>query len=148
MKMIGADNFYLFPSTYYQKIIDPRIAKLAICRDEKNIYAGAIFLIGLEVVEYHLSACNSLGRALGATNLMLHEAICWARLAGKKRLHLGGGTNADEGNKLLFFKAGFSDRRSIFKIGKIIHLPVIYGRMKQNCDAQLEGRSNRILFYR
>jgi hypothetical protein len=148
MRTLDADDFYLFPTAYYEQLTGSELAKLAICRDDHNIYAGAILLTGPEMVEYHLSASNSAGKALGATNLLLHEAVLWARQSGKKRLHLGGGTNADPENRLLFFKAGFSDRRAPFKIGKKVHQPDAYAALRADWESRTRHRGNRILFYR
>lgn len=147
MQALGADDSYFFPAAYYEQLTGSELARLAICRDDTSIHAGAIFLAGLEIVEYHLSASSPAGKTLGATNLLLHEAVCWARQAGKKRLHLGGGTNPDPRNPLFFFKAGFSDRRAHFKIGKKVHQPVAYAAMREDWESHAGRRSNRILFY-
>lgn len=147
MLALGADESYFFPTAYCEQMMVSELARLAICRDDNNIYAGAMFLVGPEIVEYHLSASSSAGKKLGATNLLLHEAVCWARHAGKKRLHLGGGTNIDPENPLFFFKAGFSDHRAHFKIGRMIHQPVAYDAMKKDWENHVGYCNNRILFY-
>ncbi|MDD5249247.1 MAG: GNAT family N-acetyltransferase [Rhodocyclaceae bacterium] len=148
MHKLAADQFYFFSPAYFERITNPELARLAICRDDNSIYAAAIFLHGSEMVEYHLSASNEAGKTLGATNLLLHEAANWAQQSGKKKLHLGGGTSAAPENPLFFYKAGFSTHRSLFRIGKKIHRPGAYAALKADWANRKDLAGNRILFYR
>ena len=148
MRAIGAGDGYFFPPAYFERLLAYDAPWLAICLDDRRVLAGAIFLAGAEMVEYHLSASNAEGRACGATNLMLHAAALRGRDADKRRLHLGGGTNAAPDNPLLFFKAGFSELRARFRIGRQIHEPRAYAGLKANWASRKGASSNRILFYR
>ena len=151
MRTIGAENGYFFPPVYFKRLLVNAANDtpwMAICRDDKQVLAGAIFLPSAEMVEYHLSAANSEGKSRGATNLILHEAALRGQQAGKGRLHLGGGSNAAPDNPLLFFKAGFSPQRARFRIGQQIHQPQVYAALKADWDSHHGASGNRILFYR
>ncbi|OGA50945.1 MAG: hypothetical protein A3G25_19935 [Betaproteobacteria bacterium RIFCSPLOWO2_12_FULL_63_13] len=151
MRAIGAEDGYFFPRAYFKHLlanVTDDAPWLAICRDDRQILAGAIFLPGAELVEYHLSAANVEGKSRGATNLILHEAALRGQQAGKRRLHLGGGNNAAPDNPLLFFKAGFSPLRARFRIGRQIHDPQAYAALKADWDRRKGASGNRILFYR
>ena len=150
MRSIGAGDEYCFPQSYFERLLLNGAPSpwLAICRDDRQIVAGAIFLPGAEMVEYHLSAANVAGKSRGATNLILHEAALRGQRAGKHRLHLGGGTNTAPDNPLLFFKAGFSSLRARFRIGRQIHEPQAYEALKADWTLRKGASSNRILFYR
>jgi lipid II:glycine glycyltransferase (peptidoglycan interpeptide bridge formation enzyme) len=152
MSAIGAGDEYFFPPAYFERLLSNTAANdaawMAVCRDDRQILAGAIFLPGAEMVEYHLSAANVEGKSRGATNLILHEAARRGQQAGKRQLHLGGGSNAAPDNPLLFFKAGFSSQRARFRIGRQIHEPRAYAALKADWDGRHGTCSNRILFYR
>jgi hypothetical protein len=150
MSAIGAGSEYFFPPAYFERLLANAAndAWMAVCRDDRQILAGAIFLPGAEMVEYHLSAANGEGKSRGATNLILHEAALRGQQAGKRQLHLGGGSNAAPDNPLFFFKAGFSPQRARFHIGRQIHEPQAYAALKGEWDARHGTCSNRILFYR
>lgn len=148
MKELKADQFYLFPEDYYLKIFNWNQACLALCKFNEEIVAGAIFLAGPHIMEYHLSAANWTGKKLNATNLLIHEAALYGKQIGNRVLYLGGGTDNSPDNPLLFFKAGFSKLRASFKIGKKIHKPEAYSQMNRDWEQMHGVESNRILFYR
>ncbi len=151
MRTIGAEDGYFFPPAYFERLLNTTCNDapwLAICLADRKIIAGAIFLPGAEMVEYHLSASIVEGKSNGATNLMLHEAALRGQQFGERRLHLGGGTNAALDNPLLFFKAGFSALRARFRIGRQIHEPQAYADLKAKRGSRNGASSNKILFYR
>lgn len=148
MEGLKANGFYFFPPEYFSRLAQWDDARYAVSLHEGEVVAAAIFLQGPNILEYHLSAANGVGKKLGATNLLLHEAGLYGQQVGCSRLHLGGGANADANNSLLFFKSGFSDRRASFKIGRKIHHPEAYLEMKSQWQAKTGRDSNRVLFYR
>lgn len=60
---------------------------------------------------YHLAGNALRHPNVGANDLLVHEMAAWAKLAGFRWLHLGGGATAAEDDPVLFYKAGFSDLR-------------------------------------
>lgn len=148
MLSVGADDFYFFSDEYYRQLVEEIQSALAVCCQGKNVLAAAIFLLGPQGMEYHLSASNVLGKKMGATNLILHSAAEFGARNGLKWLHLGGGTDARPENPLLFFKSGFSDCLASFKIGKYIHDVDLYQQMRKEWIATHGEIANRVLFYR
>ena len=148
MLAIGAEDEYFFHDQYFESLCNLRSAKYAVCIRDSEIIAAAIFLIGSEVMEYHLSAASQSGKQLGATNLILHEAAELGVRSGCKQLYLGGGTNNSTNNPLFFFKAGFSERTQNFYIGRARHLPDQYDALKRRFPEAYAKYPGRVLFYR
>jgi hypothetical protein len=148
MKSLSASSFYFFPPEYFSQFAQWECTQHAVCLHEGEVIAAAIFLQGTNILEYHLSATNEMGKKLGATNLLLHKASLYGQQAGCCQFHLGGGSNAEAHNSLLFFKSGFSDQRASFNIGKKIHDPTAYLEMKSQWQAKTGRNSSRVLFYR
>lgn len=148
MKRIGASPFYFFLPEYYAKLIHGEQARLATCLLDDEILGAAVFLVENQVAEYHLSASTETGKRLCATNLILHEGARYCREQGCRFLHLGGGTDREPSNPLLFFKAGFSQKRSCFNIGKYVHNLDRYQEIRNRWQDEHGAVAKRVLFYR
>jgi len=148
MNRLQADQFYYFHTEYFQKMGDWDQSYLAFCYQGKELLAAAIFLKQAYIMEYHLSAANLEGKRLSATNLLLHQAIMTARKLDCRILHLGGGTDNQDDNPLLFFKSGFSPQRASFRIGYIIHAPEAYQQIQSDWRVRYGQCNDKILFYR
>lgn len=149
-EMIGlkADEFYMFRQDYFEAIAKWDKAKFAVCHMDEQILAAAIFLIEGNIMEYHLSAANSEGKRLCASNLILHEAGNLGKHLGCKALHLGGGTDPNPDNSLFFFKSSFSKNRAEFRIGKAIYSAQAYQELKTVWETVNKKVADRVLFYR
>jgi lipid II:glycine glycyltransferase (peptidoglycan interpeptide bridge formation enzyme) len=119
-----------------------------MCRRGETVLAAAIFLLQDTILEYHLSAASGEGQRSGAMALLLHEAGSFGQRSGCRVLHLGGGTDRRPENSLLFFKAGFSERRAAFKTGRCVHRPEVYESMKTEWEGRRREAARRVLFYR
>ncbi len=148
MQALQASDFYHFPDGYFERLAAMPGLRYAVCLFEGEPVAAALFLVGPRIMEYHLSASDARGKKLGATNLILHEAAQLGRAEGCAQLHLGGGTNADPSNSLLFFKSGFSSRRAHFRIGRRVHDAAGYSRLKDAWRERFGAVGSRVLFYR
>lgn len=148
MVSIGADAFYLFPNVYYDSWKFVPGASFCLCKLEDEVIGASIFLDNHYIMEYHLSASNDVAKKLAGTSLMLHEAAVRGQERGCQKLHLGGGTNSNPDNPLLYFKSGFSEQKADFRIGKFVHMPEEYQLLKMEWQEKTGGSSNRILFYR
>jgi hypothetical protein len=69
---------------------------------------------------------------------MLDAAIQWAKAAGNRVLHLGGGVGS-RNDALFQFKAGFSDLRSSFETWRVICDEARYLKLIE--DAGVSGAS-------
>lgn len=148
MAGLDASEFYFFQDNYLKTLLNWNKAYLAVCKQNEEVAGGGIFLVGSEVMEYHLSAANDLGKKLGATNLILHSAALLGQELGCKVLHLGGGSESSPDNPLLFFKSGFSPQRALFRIGKLIHDHAAYENLKEEYKKEHGQVPQRVLFYR
>lgn len=148
MREIGASSFYLFPESYFESFKMWQDTFLAVARSNNEIVAASLFMTGGSNIEYHLSAANTQGKRLSASNLLLHEVSEFARSRGLKKFHLGGGTDQSPDNRLLFFKAGFSPLRGQFHVGgRVINQPG-YDALKKLWIEKHGTAADRILFYR
>jgi hypothetical protein len=126
MKAMGADGFYLFSLEYFRALAATRMARLGVCvrKDDVGIrgtwLAAAIFLESGETAEYHLAANSADGRTVGASSFLLDQAARLARQRGRKYMYLGGGADRSPQNPLLFFKAGFSQKRLMYRTGSTV----------------------------
>lgn len=148
MNRLHADQFYYFPTEYFRKLQDWRQSYLAFCWKGEELLGAALFLKQAHIMEYHLSATSQEGKQWSATNLLLHQAAIMAQEMGCKVLHLGGGTDNQANNQLLFFKSGFSRQRASFRIGKIIHAQEAYRKMQSDWQDRYGHCNDKTLFYR
>jgi hypothetical protein len=148
MKRVDADHSYFYRPAYFETLLAWEKSELAICKKDDDVVAMSIFQTGNRVMEYHLSASTEVGRRHAATNLMIHEAALRAKQRGCTKLHLGGGTDGKGNNQLLFFKAGFSSNRGIFKIGKQIHNLEAYDDLRNDWLDHNGKVAEKVLFYR
>jgi len=147
MRVIGADDFYLFNDSYFADLMAlPNARLLAVLRADGRWVSAGLFLFGGEMAEYHLSGTMAEGRALGATNLLIDYAASLAKEAGLQALFLGGGTNSAPDNPLFFFKKSFSEAVFPYDIGTRIHIDSLYEELRRIYPSKY--RSDRILFYR
>ncbi|MBJ6723159.1 GNAT family N-acetyltransferase [Geomesophilobacter sediminis] len=148
MCAIGADTSYFFNLDYFRKLLQWEGARLAVCKLQDQLLAVAIFLVEEASMEYHLSGATSCGKKLAATNLILHEAALLGQRIGCRSLHLGGGNDCHPDNPLLFFKSGFSEKRSLYKIGLRVHLEGHYASLKSDWLEKGKEIPKKFLFYR
>ena len=72
------------------KLLDDKIS-LFCARHKEQIIAAALFLHDGDVVHYFLGGSDSDYLALRPNNLLLYQAICWAKRQGYRLFNLGGG---------------------------------------------------------
>lgn len=147
MREIGATDFYMFGDDYFEALLAlPGARVLSVFQGEERLSMG-LFLSGPAQMEYHLSGTTPAGRAVGATNLLLHGAADAGQRRGLQRLYLGGGVSAREDDPLLKFKSSFAPPDFGFCIGYRVHDRAAYDRLRVR-HAALASKSNRVLFYR
>jgi hypothetical protein len=148
MANLNAPGFYRFSEAYFEALFEWGGVHLGACVRQGEVVGGALFLIHGKFLEYHLSGSTSAGKSMGAANLLLHEAFLRAKARGCTHAHLGGGSDRAPDNRLLFFKAGFSELRAQFKIGHHIFDLNSYAELKQRWMLEHGAETERILFYR
>jgi hypothetical protein len=71
------------------------------------------------IVQYHLSGNDEQALKLSPMKTLINHARQWATQRGAEVLHLGGGVGGAQ-DSLMLFKAGFSDRRHLFKTWRVV----------------------------
>ncbi len=122
MQRVGAASKYYFPKTYYDDLrrqMGEKV-KLVFCERAGRMISGAIFLLSVNAIQYHLSGTSTAHLdERGASKLILDETRIWGVENGFKWFHLGGGLGARE-DSLFRFKAGFSKTRLSFSTAKMV----------------------------
>lgn len=147
MRRIGASDFYRFGSGYFSALFALPYTRVLAVRHAGTLVAAAVMLCGRQVMEYHLSGTTLEGRALAATNLLIHEAACRGKLEGCSWLYLGGGTDSSADNPLLRFKESFAPASGVFRFGSRVLDAERYEQLRR-CHPEQARRSGRVLFYR
>lgn len=147
MKSIKASDFYLFPHSYFERILGLPFVSGIAAKIDNEVVAMSLFLED-GIGEYHLSGKTLKGAQMSASNLLIHEAALSMQKKGIGKLYLGGGTSSAQDDSLLFFKKGFSKNKSTFRIGKRVLMPHAYEEIKSIYPEQYAQFPRRILFYR
>ena len=119
------DHFKLFDSILIKVIFN-----------DTCIGAG-IFIKGNRILHYHLSGSFRI-KGVYPTDMILFEAIKWAKNQHLQYLHLGGGLSKDD--SLFNFKSGFSEKSMKFYIGKNIYLKGVYDQIVNISNT--DGKNN------
>ncbi len=131
MRRLGADSFYHFADTYFDRLAAALAGRAFIggISHGRQIVAAAIFLHEGPWGHYHLSGSDYEWARRGANNLLLYESAVTLGKKGVQVFHLGGGTDQSPHNSLLAFKKRFSPNRCSFSIGRGIFLDEEYRRL-------------------
>lgn len=118
MRRVGARDYYYFSSADVrrQKRLLGDQMQLWMAFDGSEPIGASLFLTASSTgfVQYHLSGATERGQRHQPAKLIIDEVQRWAKEAGYRRLHLGGGLGATE-DSLLRFKAGFSPEAHTFR---------------------------------
>ena len=144
MRRLDADPYYLFPTDYFQdfrQALGSRLHLFSVLAPDCSVAAAGLFMETEGIVEYHLSGTAQKYRHLAPIKLMLDCAINWAKAAGNRVLHLGGGVGSRD-DALFRFKTGFSDLRSPFQTWRVICDHKRYVELTEDAgvfDAPIDG---------
>lgn len=121
MKRKSAGKQYFFPPSFFEKMatLMPESTTFVCARFEGRTIASSLFLHKYGFVYYYLSGSDERFLDLCPNNVILHEAILWARGLEYKYLVLGGGHEPYD--DLFRFKRSFSDTTADFYVYKKVH---------------------------
>jgi hypothetical protein len=116
-----AKKMYYFPREFYNLLFDllGENANLFVAKVNDRVICASLFVGEENLVHYYLSGTSQEFRSVGANNLLLYEAILWARQQGYKIFNLGGGYKT--GDSLFKFKSTFSKSTAKFYTYRKIH---------------------------
>lgn len=116
-----AKKMYYFPREFYDSLFDLLKENISLfaAKHEGKIISASLFIGRKDFIHYFLSGACPETRYLGSTNLLLYEALLWAKKQGYKTFNLGGGYLA--GDSLSRFKSTFSKATSTFYTYRKVH---------------------------
>jgi serine/alanine adding enzyme len=131
MRRNHASQWYFFSPEFFVEsfaLLDTKIS-LFCARYHGQIVAAASFLHDGAVVHYFLGGSDGDYLALRPNNLLMYEAICWAKRQGYRRFNLGGGYRSQD--SLTRFKAAFSKLTTDFYTYRVVHDAATYDHLCQ-----------------
>jgi hypothetical protein len=136
MKRLNAAPMYFFSAAFFEELksLTKKCGVLVNAKEAGETIGSTVFLKGSSYGHYFLSSATEKGRSHAVSNLMLHHGILWAKKAGLKSIHLGGGVSGEESDPLLVFKKNFSKKTLKFYIGKRIHDEIAYNEIVKQWD--------------
>ena len=92
---------------------------LGVVEVEGSVVCAGLFGESNGIVQYHLSGTDERALELSPLKTLIDFGRRWATQRGADTLHLGGGVGSAQ-DSLMHFKAGFSDRRHLFKTWRVV----------------------------
>lgn len=144
MRRLDADRYYLFSADYFRDLrhaLGSHLHLFSVLAPDNSVAAAGLFTETQGIVEYHLSGTADEYRRLAPTKLMLDHVIVWAKAAGNRVLHLGGGVGSRD-DALFQFKTGFSDLCAPFQTWRVICNQKSYDQLTKDVgifDASADG---------
>jgi hypothetical protein len=134
MRRCGAKDYYYFDQEYFLRLRKCLGTTLHICTvksPEGDVASGGLVVKTGNVVQAHLSATAEKYLFLSPSKLMFYAARNWAKSAGAKVFHLGGGVGGGD-DSLFSFKRGLGTHEHQFKTIGIIHDLSAYDRVYES----------------
>ncbi len=148
MRKVRARDFYFFEKKYYDEIINNSNFVLLRVRKNAETLAAAIFMKYGDYFHYHLSGSRKEYLNFAPNNILLWEAIKYAKREGCKEMHLGGGLTDSPEDSLFRFKKKFSSNCKHFYIGKRVHDQKIYEKLIKRWENEHGVKAKMLLQYR
>jgi hypothetical protein len=142
MKRRHAKRIYYFPNEFYRLLFEnlKENVCLFIAKYKDEIVSGSLFLGKGSYLHYFLSGTRLDNRVSGAANLLLYEAIEWAKAQGYRIFDLGGGYNLND--SLFQFKASFSKTIIDFFTYRKVHDEAKYKMLCRAIDKYYSERKS------
>lgn len=133
MERRGASREYFHSQDFFDLLVGKSGDKIELftAHHQNKLISASLFLTYGDVCHYFFSGTEEQYFHLSPNNLILNEAIFWAKDRGHKIFHLGGGYEPKD--SLLNFKLSFSKETADFFAYQKIHNPEIY---KLLCQAR------------
>jgi CelD/BcsL family acetyltransferase involved in cellulose biosynthesis len=141
MRRVGAHRFYLFSDDYFEDLrttLRDHLEFWTALSPEGDFAGAAVFLVENGIVQYHLGATNEKYFGWSPNKLIFSEVRLWAREAGHRVFHLGGGLGGKR-DSLYTFKSRFSPLTAPFHTFRAIIMPDIYADLVRRHGDDREG---------
>ncbi|AOR23408.1 lipid II:glycine glycyltransferase FemX [Clostridium taeniosporum] len=147
MNRLNADKRYYFGDNYFNDLMNLNHICISIKFNNITI-ASAIFLQGNDFFNYHLSGSLKEYLKYCPNNLLLWEAIKYAKDIGFSKFHFGGGLSDSLDDTLYKFKKSFCRYTSDFYVGTRIHNKEIYNYLINKWENKNKKKSKLFLQYK
>jgi hypothetical protein len=110
MERRDASDFYFFGESYFEELrasLGDHVHLCTVCTPTGTLAAAGLFTEIGGIVQYHLGGTRGEFLSAAPSKLMFDHVRRWAKQAGNRVLHLGGGVGGYK-DSLFEFKAGFS----------------------------------------
>ncbi len=148
MQKVSATSFYYFNQQYRDAVEKNEFMNLFYIRKDNISIATAIFMGLGDYFHYHLAGSRKEYLQLSPNNLLLWEAIKYAKEHGFKKFHFGGGLTDSMDDSLFQFKRKFSKEYVDFYIGKRIHNQEVYRKLIEHWERKNGKKASILLQYR
>lgn len=118
MEKCQASKKYFFDASFIKDHFSQLSSALMRINYCGQLISASMFITGESCIHYHLSGSCNVFRGVYASELIIWNAIKWAKENNFKYFHLGGGLGKED--SLFYFKKGFSKTTAPFYTGKII----------------------------
>ncbi|HEX8679423.1 MAG TPA: GNAT family N-acetyltransferase, partial [Chthoniobacterales bacterium] len=130
MKRAGAQSSYFFDRAYFdlltRELAD--VSHLFVVLKDGEVAAATICTSCDGVVQDHLGGTRDAFLKFSPDRLIVDTERRWAKAAGARIFHLGGGVGAQE-DSVFRYKTGFSNRRHTFRTWRWVLQPEIYAQL-------------------
>lgn len=148
MDKVVATPYYYFNEDYYNTIGKNDNYNILNVRKDDKVIAAAIFMNYGIYMHYHLAGSNQAYLGCAPNNLLLWEAIKYAKQLNCQLFHLGGGLSDSREDSLFKFKSSFSKDYLEFYIGKRVHNNEVYNYLIEIWEKRNGIKANILLQYR
>ena len=148
MDKVGAESFYYLDREFFEEMKKDDHYHLLVCVSNEEIIAAAVFMGYGDYFHYHFAGSRKESLSLSPNNILLWEAIKFAKEHGYKKMHLGGGLTDSEEDSLFRFKARYSRIYRDFYIGKRVHNEVVYRKLISDWEKKHGINATRLLQYK
>lgn len=132
MRRVGAPESYLFDAAYFERLADELgpVLHLFVAVVDGEVAAAGLYTLCDGIVQAHLGGLRAEHFRLSPTRLLDDTVRLWAIERGATVFHLGGGVGGQQ-DSLFGYKAGFSDRRHVYRTWRWIVDPDAYRELSR-----------------
>lgn len=139
MRLVDASAGYFFAREYFTALrarLGPHV-HLGLAWQGEDLLSGQLVFETSGFVQTHLTGTRPDRRRLHADKLLYDECRRWAKARGNSVQHLGGGFGGAD-DSLFAYKAGFSDRRHVFRTWRLVLDQRGYEELVARAGAELD----------
>jgi hypothetical protein len=148
MKKNEASSFYFFNKKLFEELYTLESVELYEVILENETIAMGFFMMGSDILHYHLSANTDISYKINANYALLYAISELGKADGKKYFLLGGGTTSLDDDPLLKFKKKFSKETKPFYISGKIYNQEVYKNYLKLWEEQSQENIRYFLKYR